>query len=197
MKKGAIELSVSTIVIIVLAMSMLILGLVLVRNIFTGATESVDVLDDKIKSEITKLFTEESSNVVIKLGTDKTIVVEPGDQNIGVAIGARTYDGSEVGRSERLQYKLSLDTNDKSCYKFLGETKTKNLFFTTVGRDVNFDSWQGSNAYARIVLTIPDGTPSCLQKVNVAVRDNDKTTGTTKEIGADVFYIEIKKVSLI
>ena len=36
-KKGAIELSMTTIVILVLAMSMLILGLVLIKAIFTGA----------------------------------------------------------------------------------------------------------------------------------------------------------------
>ena len=33
-KKGAIELSIGTVVIIVLAMTMLVLGIVLVRNIF-------------------------------------------------------------------------------------------------------------------------------------------------------------------
>ena len=57
-KKAAIELSIGTVVIIVLAMSMLILGLVLIRNIFTGATESVDQINDNVRSEIIKLFQE-------------------------------------------------------------------------------------------------------------------------------------------
>ena len=41
-KKGAIELSIGTIVIIVLAMSMLILGIILIKNIFSGSTNAVD-----------------------------------------------------------------------------------------------------------------------------------------------------------
>ena len=44
-KKAAIELSVGTIVVIVLAMSMLILGLVLIRNIFKGSIDNFDALN--------------------------------------------------------------------------------------------------------------------------------------------------------
>ena len=45
-KKGAMELSIGTIVIIVLAMSMLILGLVLIKTIFVGAKYNVDTIED-------------------------------------------------------------------------------------------------------------------------------------------------------
>ena len=55
-KKGAIELSIGTIVIVVLAMSMLILGLVLVRTIFAGATYNVQQMNDKVKDQINQLF---------------------------------------------------------------------------------------------------------------------------------------------
>jgi hypothetical protein len=64
MKKGAIELSIGTIVIIVLAMSMLILGLVLVKNIFGGATYNIDTMNEKVKGEISKLFVEDRKTVV-------------------------------------------------------------------------------------------------------------------------------------
>ena len=43
-KKGAMELSMGTIVILVLAMSMLILGLVLIRTIFMGAKYNVQTI---------------------------------------------------------------------------------------------------------------------------------------------------------
>jgi hypothetical protein len=51
-KRGALELSIGTVVIIVLAMSMLILGLVLVKNIFSGAKYNIDQLNDKVTDEI-------------------------------------------------------------------------------------------------------------------------------------------------
>ena len=52
-KRAAIELSIGTVIIIVLAMSMLILGIVLIRSIFTGATESVNTINEKDKNQIT------------------------------------------------------------------------------------------------------------------------------------------------
>lgn len=78
-KKAAIELSIGTIVVIVLAMTMLILGIVLVRSIFTGATESVNEINEGVKSEIKKLFQDENDKAVIRL-TDNTAKIKQGDE---------------------------------------------------------------------------------------------------------------------
>ena len=48
-KQGALELSIGTIVVIVIGMSMLILGLVLVKTIFTGSTAAIGQLNDKVQ----------------------------------------------------------------------------------------------------------------------------------------------------
>ncbi len=79
-KVGAIEMSVGTIVIIVLAMSMLILGMILIQNIFSGASDNVLQMNDKVKGEINKLFVEDKRTVIylpnqILLMTAKTIVI--------------------------------------------------------------------------------------------------------------------------
>lgn len=63
-KKGAIELSIGTIVVIVLAMSMLILGIVLVRNIMCGSINLVTITEGKVKGEIEKLFQSNQGEVV-------------------------------------------------------------------------------------------------------------------------------------
>ena len=52
-KRGAVELSVSTIVIVVLAMSMLILGIVLVKNIFSSANDIVDMVRLSFEKRLT------------------------------------------------------------------------------------------------------------------------------------------------
>jgi len=83
-KKGALELSVGTIVVIVIAMSMLILGLVLVRTIFTGATYNVDTLNDKVKSAISGLFEEDGRSVVYLAGR-KADVTQGSDWGIAFA----------------------------------------------------------------------------------------------------------------
>jgi len=48
-RRAAMEMSVGTIVTIVLLMTVLILGLVLVRTIFSSAKYNVDVIDEKIR----------------------------------------------------------------------------------------------------------------------------------------------------
>jgi len=52
--KAAMEMSVGTIVTIVLLTAVLILGLVLIRTIFQSSTESIESIDTAIKAEIDK-----------------------------------------------------------------------------------------------------------------------------------------------
>ena len=66
-KKGAVELSVGTIVILVIGMTMLILGIILVRTIFTGATQNVDVINKGVEDQINKLFSNSDKRIVVNL----------------------------------------------------------------------------------------------------------------------------------
>ena len=161
-KRGALELSVGTMVVIVLAMVMLILGFVLVTKIFSGATDSVDTLNDKVKSEINKLFTDQSETVVIYLGSDRTAKVRADTQNFGVAIGARTESGEAVESRARLKYTLTLDkATANNCVSVLGEAATKALFSQTIGTSSQFDEYGGDAAYARVIINVPAGTSLC------------------------------------
>lgn len=191
-KRAALELSIGTIVIVVLAMTMLILGLVLVRNIFSGATASVDSLNDKVVSEINNLFAEEGSNIVIKLGADQTAKVKQGTMGFKVAIGARKAQGGAAG-VQNMRYRISVPpTNElpeSSCVKMIGLEETKKLFRTPFGRDLSFDRIQGDQALALIEMDIPEGVATCSQKVYVEVIGIG--TGSTPE--RSFFILEIQK----
>ena len=171
-KKAAIELSVSTIVVIVLAMSMLILGTVLIRAIFTGATESVNILNEKVRGEITQLFAEKSSNVVVLLGADRTAKIKAGTGSFGIGIGATTSDGDPTDRT-RLKYTLTIEQSlsGKDCVGEWGLDKTKKLILNPLDVPNDFDEFQGSDAYAVVSLDIPEGTRLCSQKVLIDVKD--------------------------
>ena len=54
-KKAAMEMSVGTIVTIVLLMTVLILGLVMIRTIFKGSIENINSVDQSVKNEINKI----------------------------------------------------------------------------------------------------------------------------------------------
>ncbi len=81
-KKGALELSVGTIVVIVLAVTMLILGMVLVRSIMCSAVGLTGEINTKIKGEINKLFQSTAGEVVCIGSGEEPITIVPGKINI-------------------------------------------------------------------------------------------------------------------
>ncbi len=171
-KKAAIELSIGTVVIIVLAMSMLILGLVLVQKIFFGATDSVDTLNDKVKAEITNLFTKEDSKIGIKLGADKTAKIKQGSTNFGIGVGARTNNGNPVSQMQ-LQYKLELtNPNNQNCRNFQDYIK----FHTFSGSSTGYQSFEDAEADKGFVVLrfdIPEAVGECAQRIKITTRDVD------------------------
>ncbi len=189
--RAALELSIGTIVVIVIGMAMLALGLILVQNIFSGATSSVDDLNQGVKDRIKGLFNDDNDNLVILLSEGRAAKIKANGENFGIVIGARTPDGSAVGGNSRLQYILELDKDTKTnCYNSLGERATNDLFLTNVGTYNNFGEFEGANAFARIQINIPEGTTSCTQTVYVKVKD---TQGSQESYSGDFFDIEIAK----
>jgi len=189
-KKAAIQLSMSTIVVLVLAMSMLILGLILVRSIFRGATGSVDEINEKVKGEITGLFADEQSKLVVHLGADRTARIRADTQNFGIGFAARTLDGSAVSAG-RMKYKLTLDeASRENCVKQIGRRETEDLFKQSLGTNIEFDEFEGDTAFSIVQIDIPEATELCTQKVFVDVTDNNEA------VGRSTFIIEVMRKGL-
>ncbi len=190
-KKAAIELSIGTVVIIVLAMSMLILGLVLVRNIFGGATESVDTLNEKVRSEITSLFAAEGSKIAIRLGADKTAVVKQG-KSLGVAFGAQASSGTASQTNLKYTLELMENPNDQEC-----RTNFRNYFNDyTFGGDFrtttshSFETISGPNGFSIIRFDLPDTAKPCEQRVRISLTDSSQ--GAPGTIHTDVFRVRVE-----
>ena len=191
-RKAALELSIGTIVVIVIGMSMLILGLVLARTIFSGSTKSVNDLNEQVQSEILDLFDDNSGNLVVQLGSADTAKVKPGDR-FNVAIGAQHPDGDAVTR-ETLLYRVELaDDSDDNCIRKLGKQRTEDLFVTRINTWNEFDKYSGSNSFALIEIDVPKGTERCTQKVNVDMRLKDSTTPSD----GDAFILEVTKAGIL
>jgi len=187
-RQGALELSIGTIVVIVIGMSMLILGLVLVRTIFTGSTESVDALNEGVMSEIVNLFDDESGNLLIKLGSANTAKVKPG-KRVNVAIGAQHPNGQAVER-DTLLYRIELsEDSEDNCVRVLGRQTAEGLFVTRVNTWNEFGRYTGSTMGALIEIDVPRGTAKCTQKVNIDVRLGDGA----QPFEGDFFLLEVLK----
>ena len=80
------ELSVGTMVTIVLLVMVLILGIVLIQNIFKGAKGAVDLTNDQIRDELNKLFSEE-----------KKVVIYPGTKRVEIKHTSQTISADNQG----------------------------------------------------------------------------------------------------
>jgi len=191
-RDGALELSIGTIVVIVIGMSMLILGLVLVRTIFSGSTKSINDLNEQVQNEILDLFDDDQGNLVIKLGSADTAKVKPG-QRFNVAIGAQHPDGATISR-DTLLYQITLDDNsDTNCLRIMGKERAEKMFVTKVNNWNEFDRYSGSNAFALIEIDVAKGTPRCTQKVNVDMKLKDSAQATD----GDVFILEVGREGIL
>ncbi|MEA3414164.1 MAG: hypothetical protein U9Q99_01415 [Nanoarchaeota archaeon] len=83
-KKAAMEMSVGTIVTIVLLMSVLVLGIFLVQKIFSSSTGAIDQVDTELQNQINELFTKEGKGLVI-MPASRDIKIKKGSNPVGFA----------------------------------------------------------------------------------------------------------------
>jgi len=78
-KRAALEMSMGTIVILVLSVSMLILGIILVRSIMCSALGLTGEVNDKVKGELNNLFASSETSEVQCVGAAGAVKVAPGE----------------------------------------------------------------------------------------------------------------------
>lgn len=155
MKKGAIELSIGTIVIVVLAMSMLILGMVLVKNIFGGATDITEMTIDQVRNEITKSWGEEKRLMIYP--DSKQLRVRSGSEG-AFAVGIKNLLTGADSTTKQFRYEISVAERG-NCQ--VGERELEQLIVT--GKEITPTPLApGSEPIVRkVTLSIPDGFPLC------------------------------------
>ncbi len=162
-KKGAVELSIGTIVIIVLSMSMLILGLVLVKNIFSGAMDITDMTNSQLKEQVSKLF-----------GEDKKLVVYPDTRHITVKSG--TAMGFGIGIKNLLtgvqdkKFSYEVIVSDPDIRKKCGVGEREAEEWISTGRsEENIGLAPGEFISGKVLLNVPEGSTLCTFRYRINV----------------------------
>ena len=203
-KKAAFEMSMTTIIVIVLSVVFLILGLGLIRQIYGSATGSISTVDDKLKTQLTTLFAEDTASNVFVRPEDGLLKVRAGTSDFGFVIGGKTLDGNGIPNWNQMQYRLILDPQS-DCYKRLGAASVKKWFtnakIATDTEDMatlNVINWaiQSDVGLARLTLSIPKGTPTCQQTVQFNFIDKTGTEGD-KPLDSASFNIQILRQALV
>jgi hypothetical protein len=170
-KEGALEMSVGTIVIIVIAMSMLILGLILVRNIFTGSIYNVKELNDKVRSEIQKLFAEEG-RAVVYLAEGKADIKQGNDWGVAFA-----FKNLERGTTDSAQFTYEVVAADISA-TCSGLTKQEAQSWIEARRTGSVTLPPGESTYYIVRFQIPEDAPLCIVPYDIIIKKDgeDYTT---------------------
>lgn len=159
-KTGAIELSIGTVVIIVLAMSMLILGIVLIRNIFDTATGAIKATDRGINEKINQLFSAEEDKVIVVYPDTAVIPIKKGTRDTGFAVAVRNTGDSFDTFTINVGDPISSECADPSKFKIVAGKNTPAIGLN--GREP-----MENPVYT--IFSIPDPSQYCVFSVHVDV----------------------------
>lgn len=179
-KRGAIEMSVGTIVIIVLSMSMLILGMVLVKNIFSGASNNVLAMNDGVKNEINKLFTEDKRTVVY---LPNQIAKIKQNEDWGVAFGIKNL-AKGTAEAGRFHYEVTVSDPDVRQKCGIGERDIESWIKT--GRADDAVIAPGQSYFGIVRFLIPENAPLCTVRFHIDVTKDNAAYAT------EFFDVEVR-----
>jgi len=178
-KRGAIEMSIGTIVVIVLAMSMLILGMILVKNIFSGASENVLQMNDKVKDQINKLFVEDKRTVVY---LPNQIARIDQNENWGIAFGVKNL-ARGTAEAGRFHYDVTVSDPDVRTKCGIDERTIEGWIKT--GRADDMTIPPGQSYFGIVRFLIPENAPLCTVRFHIDVTMDGAAYAT------DFFDVEV------
>ena len=172
-KRGAIELTLGTIVIIVLAVTMLILGIVFVKSIMCSGIVISEELSTGVKNQVRSLFNADEYGVKC---------VGEGGNEVKYATGGRRQVVCIIKTEEQTQYSL----NVKSIENIKG-SNSKIADSWVIDEDWKGQVSPGGDGTEAVVsvLDIPKDAPASTLKITISAK-NEAGSETTH-----ISYIDI------
>ena len=169
-RKAAMEMSVGTIVTIVLLMSVLILGIFLVKNIFSSAKGAIDLTDQQLEEEINSLFGDDNELVIYP--KNRLVEVKQGElQEIGIGI-KNLLEGTSGTKSFSYEVLVSDASN---CAESEEEVES----WIVIGKsEENIPIPVGDLSVQRVRVKAPVGSSLCIARFRVNVNVNEEIYAT-------------------
>lgn len=165
-RRAALELSIGTVVILVLGVTMLIMGMVVTRSIMCGALGLTGEVNGKVRGELDKLF-DSTEGEVACLGSGDAVKMVPGETNI---------IHCSIRAPEKATYKIEIASVGSTSSSITKETVQK--WVATKGAWVgevapgDFDSKKPAR------LVIPNNAPEGNIQLQLKVQRNNELIST-------------------
>jgi hypothetical protein len=180
-KEGAMEMSVGTIVTIVLLVTVLILGVVLIKNIFSSAKSVVDLTDQQLRNEVNKLFSE-GSKISIYPSTRLVEIRQESTDGVGVGIknlltgasGEKTFSYIVLVSDSDIEGKCGIDAGTAEDWIVTGKSEE------------NIPIPSGDFSSQKVLFEIPTGSPLCTIRFRINVEADGANYAT------DFFDVKVR-----
>lgn len=174
-KRAAMEMTMGTMVTIVLLVTVLILGLVLVRNIFGSGTDAVSDIDSAVKGEIRKLFADEGKTLVI-YPSSRRFTMKAGDDPSGFAFSVRNKDVETKTYTYDVAAESGFDFS--KCGSTFTESRANSWLLVSSG---SFSLGPGRDLELPelVLFDIPETAPPCTIPYGLDITDGVNPLGTT------------------
>lgn len=176
-KKAAMEMSVGTVVTIVLLMSVMVLGLVLIRNIFSAGEDITKSIENKALDEVDKIF----ENGETRIG----FVPSNGQKDLkrgSTKDGFRFFVYNEKMETQDFIYEIYVSDSfdaERICGKGF-TTKEAESWLRNKGEKIESVRKQSRNEYPELVgFVIPKDAPKCTIPYTVTVKDGSGNSYST------------------
>lgn len=181
-KSGAMEMTVGTIVTIVLLMSALVLGLILTKNVFGSAKGAIDLTDQELTSQIGKAFGSEDKELAFYPTSGELTIKLEEREAMGFGIKNLGTAGTNV-----FSYKVSV-VDDTKC----GASYDASKWIYSGASENNMAIPTGKITTAKVFFEIPSGAPICLVTYKVEVYKGSTPGSAANIYKSEKFYITSK-----
>ena len=174
-KRGALELSIGTIVIIVLAMTLLILGMVLIRKIMCSGIVLIEQVDTGLENEIKGLFSVDDYGVKC---------MGEGGEEIRLSDGGRRQIFCVIKTDESKEYNLRVESVES----------IEGASTSSVKNWIKDEDWSGKvsagdKTAVVLVLDVPKKVDATTLKIKVKVTDVEANTEDTHTMYIDIVSV--------
>jgi len=172
-KKAAMEMSVGTLVTIVLLMAVLILGIVLIRSIFIGGQDAIETINSQVVDEINNIFNDATAKISIA-PSDRTITLKRDGEPAGFAFSVRNKGTGTA------YFAYDVEAQDVSdCGKEFGDESTAESWMLAKTGTFALDSGTKLDLPILVKFNIPEDAPPCTMIVKLKVDKQDSAYSGT------------------
>lgn len=171
-KRAAMEMTVGTMITIVLLVAVLVMVLFFITKIRESGVRAIEGVDSAMRAQIDKLFAEDSTKKIVIYPATKQITIKKGEANLGFGFAIRNI-GSEEDR-----FSYDITATEEKCGMRL--TEQENLIaLGKNGKNILIQAGTIMDDPIFVRFNIPDNAPPCNIRYAVDMQKSGEVYGST------------------